>query len=246
MTKSELRQMIREVLKEELNAGSSMNEGIFDKFKKNKPEPAKVEEPKKEEPKKEEPEKKDAFETYTYDEWLQALEYGHKYYAEDGPEAGKTKLWSKAMEIAASKNLCKDVTDCMDAWMKHKGSGNFPHKTYAKHLQEAAISGGQAEGGFLDTAKRAGGAKKEWKDALEGKKTKTVKAKDLKPGMVTSTGEVKKVTDAGWINGKSSVEISYGGIGAQGSHASDCVAADKDYKVLDESLTIDNIFENLF
>jgi hypothetical protein len=112
----------------------SIAEGIFDKFKKKqKQEPAtKQEEPAAEEPKKEEK----GFETYSYDEWIQALEYGHKYYAEDGPEAGKTKLWDKAMEISASENLCKDVTACMDAWMKQKGNNNFPHKSYAKHLEE--------------------------------------------------------------------------------------------------------------
>ena len=113
-------------------------------------------------------------------------------------------------------------------------------------LHEGAMNGGQAEGGFRDTAKRAGGAKKDWKDALEGKKTKTVKAKDLKPGMITSTGEVKSVTNVGWINGKASVEVGYGGIGAQGSYASDCVAADKDYEVLDEACSVDEAFEGLF
>jgi hypothetical protein len=115
-------------------------------------------------------------------------------------------------------------------------------------ITESAYNGGQAEGGFLDTGKRAGGAKKVWKDNLEGKKTKSVKAKDLKPGMITSTGEVKKVTSVGWQNGKPSVEVSYGGIGAQGSHASDVVAADLDYKVLDESIEeeLESIFEGIF
>ena len=103
-------------------------------------------------------------------------------------------------------------------------------------MTEGAFSGGYAQGGALDTAKRAGGQVKVWKDALDGKKTKTVKAKDLKPGMITSTGEVKRVTDIGWSNGKPSVEVSYGGIGAQGSHASDVVAADRDYEVLDEAI----------
>jgi hypothetical protein len=130
--------LLKKGLKESTKATEKVvNEGIFDKFKKNKPATTSVAEPKKEEPEKEEPKKEeDAFPTYTYDEWIQALEYGHKYYVEDGPEACRTKLWNKAMEIAASKNLCKDVTDCMDAWMKHKGTKNFPHKTYAKHLEE--------------------------------------------------------------------------------------------------------------
>jgi hypothetical protein len=119
-------------------------------------------------------------------------------------------------------------------WAKNKGV-NVPQPN-DNNIFESAFTNGQAENGFIDNAKRAGGAKKVWKDALEGKKTKTVKAKDLKPGMITSTGEVKKVTDAGWVNGKHSVEVSYGGIGAQGSHASDCVAADRDYEVLDESI----------
>jgi hypothetical protein len=115
-------------------------------------------------------------------------------------------------------------------------------------ITEGAMNGGYAENGSLDNSKRAGGAKKVSKDALEGKKTKTVKAKDLKPGMITSTGEVKKVTSMGWVNGKPSVEVSYGGIGAQGSHASDVVAADRDYEVLDESLEedLEGIFEGIF
>jgi hypothetical protein len=104
-----------------------------------------------------------------------------------------------------------------------------------KSIREGAFDSGYAEGGSLDTYKRAGGAKKVWKDALEGKKTKTVKAQDLKPGMITSTGKVTQVTNIGWVNGKPSVEVSYGGIGAQGSHASDVVASDREYQVLDES-----------
>ena len=115
-------------------------------------------------------------------------------------------------------------------------------------LREAAISGGQAEGGFKDTGKRAGGSTSQLTfKALDGKKTKTVKAKDLKPGMTTDTGKVMKVTDAGWMNGKPSVEVSYGGIGTQGSYASDVVAADKEYEVLDESFEADDeVFEGLF
>lgn len=116
------------------------------------------------------------------------------------------------------------------------------------NLKEGAFNSGQAEGGFLDTSKRAGGTKKIWKDALKGRKTKIVKAKELKPGMITSTGEVIKVTDVGWVNGEPSIEISYGGIGAQGSYASDVVAVDFDYEVLDESLeeSLENIFEGIF
>jgi len=111
-----------------------IEEGIFDKFRKNKnskeAEPVKDnEEPQKEE---EPEEKKDVFATYSYDEWIGALESAHKYWAEDGPEAAKMKLGSKIFG-----NLYKDIVACMDAWMKHKGTGNFPHKTYAKHLEEA-------------------------------------------------------------------------------------------------------------
>lgn len=115
-----------------------LEEGIFDKFKKKKQE-VPAEEPKKEEPKKEE----EAFTTYSYDEWILALEYGHKYYAEDGPTAGRMKLWDKAIEIAACKNLARDVIACMDAWMKHEGSNNFPHKSYAKHLEEGLFGLGK-------------------------------------------------------------------------------------------------------
>lgn len=108
-----------------------------------------------------------------------------------------------------------------------------------EELNEGAMNGGQAEGGFRDTAARPGGSTNgsgSNHKALDGKKTKTVKAKDLKPGMVTNTGEVKRVTDIGWVNGKQSVEVGYGLIGNRGSYASDVVAADKDYEVLDESL----------
>jgi hypothetical protein len=125
----EYRALLKMGLKE-----STVSEGIFDKFKKNQDTNAPA--AKQEEPKEEPKEKESAGQTYSYAEWMQALEYGHKYYAEDGPEAGKTKLWDKAMDIAASENLCKDVTACMDAWMKHKGSNDFPHKQYAKHLEE--------------------------------------------------------------------------------------------------------------
>ena len=101
---------------------------------------------------------------------------------------------------------------------------------------EESTANGYAEGGFLDTSKRAGGVRKVWKDALEGKKTKTVKAKDLKPGMVTSTGEVQKVIDIGWRGGEPCVEVSYGGIGARGSYACDRVPKDRDYEILDEGI----------
>lgn len=112
-------------------------------------------------------------------------------------------------------------------------------------LKEAAFSGGVASSGSLDTYKRAGGQKKVWKDALEGKKTKTVKAKDLKPGMITSTGEVRSVKDLGWVWGQPTLEIGYGGIGAQGSYASDRVSPDKDYEVLDESCATEKVQEDV-
>jgi hypothetical protein len=126
-----------------------------------------------------------------------------------------------------------------------------------EELKEGAMNGGQAESGFRDTYARAGGPTKKWKDALEGKKTKTVKAKDLKPGMITSTGEVQKVTSTGWDMGGNHkmVEISYGGIGTRGSYASDNVPEDRDYEVLDESMTndsedaledTDEMFEGIF
>lgn len=115
----------------------------------------------------------------------------------------------------------------------------------SNYVKEGAFNGGQAEGGFRDTGKRAGGAKKTWDDALDGKATKSVKAKELKPGMTTSTGKVTKVSNLGWVNGRESVEVSYGGTGAQGSHASDVVPADKEYKVLDESKSIKEAVNNV-
>jgi hypothetical protein len=118
-----------------------------------------------------------------------------------------------------------------------------------RSITEGAMNGGQAEGGSLDTAKRPGGSTSQLKfDKLDGKKTKIVKAKDLKPGMVTDTGTVQKVTNVGWQNGKPSVEVSYGGVGTRGSYASDVVAADRDYEVLDESLEeeLESIFEGIF
>ena len=108
-----------------------------------------------------------------------------------------------------------------------------------EELLEGAYTGGQAEGGFLDTAKRPGGSVAgsgtNFK-ALDGKKTKKVLAKDIKPGMVTDTGKVLTVKDAGYVNGEPSVEIGYGNIGKRGSYASDCVAKDHEYDVLDEAL----------
>lgn len=111
-------------------------------------------------------------------------------------------------------------------------------------ITEGAMNGGQAEGGFLDTAKRPGGATSKNKfNALDGKKTKKVLAKDLKPGMITDTGEVKQVTDRG-----NEIEVSYGGVGNRGSYASDNVAKDHEYDVLDEGIEeeLENIFEGIF
>lgn len=147
----------------------------------------------------------------------------------------------------------KDLEEGLfDKFKKKKSSNSESINESGKHLsldtdelKEAAFSGGYASSGSRDTSKRAGGQKKVWKDANDGKKTKTIKAKDLKPGMITDTGKVTEVTDMGWVNGKPTVEISYGGIGAQGSHASDVVAADKDYQVLDESNSINENINNL-
>lgn len=102
-----------------------------------------------------------------------------------------------------------------------------------------STANGNAEGGFIDNSKRPGGNTKASgsnHQALAGKKTRTVKAKDLKPGMVTNTGEVKRVTNIGWVNGEQSYEIGYGGIGKGGSYASDVVASDKEYEILDEGI----------
>ena len=93
---------------------------------------------------------------------------------------------------------------------------------------------GNAEGGFLDTAKRPGGSTNGSgtnHNALDGKKTKKLLAKDIKPGMITNTGKVLKVIDRG-----NEMEISYGGIGNRGSYASDNVSKDHEYEVLDEGL----------
>ena len=119
----------------EVEDDEALDEGIFDKFKKKSSEPQK-EEP-KEEPKEQAPEapKEEKFTTYTYDEWIQCLEYAHKYW-EEGPETGKMKLYNKAMEIAACENLYKDVLAYMTDWMKSSGHNNFNHKSYAKHLKE--------------------------------------------------------------------------------------------------------------
>jgi len=70
------------------------------------------------------------------------------------------------------------------------------------NLTEAAISGGQAEGGFLDTAKRPGGSTqpdhKSYLGRLKNKNpdlvdTMVIKGKDIKPGMLTQAGQVKEV-----------------------------------------------------
>jgi hypothetical protein len=36
----------------------------------------------------------------------------------------------------------------MDAWMKHSGSNNFPHKDFAKHLEESIDPDSLLEGLF--------------------------------------------------------------------------------------------------
>ena len=77
--------------------------------------------------------------------------------------------------------------------------------------------------------------------SLEGKKTKKVLAKDLKPGMITDTGKILKVTDCG-----NSIEVSYGGIGNRGSHASDNVDKDHVYNVLDESISLHEADDSAF
>lgn len=111
--------------------------------------------------------------------------------------------------------------------------------TEAKSIKEAAFSGGVASNGSVDRYARPGGnTSKATFDKLDNKKTKTVKAKDLKPGMVTDTGKITQVKDVGWRNGKPSVEVSYGGVGNGGSYAADVVAADRDYQVMDESKSI--------
>ena len=101
-----------------------------------------------------------------------------------------------------------------------------------------SLSNGRAEGGFRDTYARPNAStSKLTHDNLKGQKTRKVLARDLKPGMMTDTGTVTKVTDVGWQNGRPTVEISYGGIGARGSYAADVVAANKEYEVLGESFT---------
>lgn len=108
----------------------------------------------------------------------------------------------------------------------------------AKHsLSEGgAMSGGYAQGGALDTYARPGGSigGLHRTDFLAGKKTKQVRAKDLKPGMITNTGKILSVKDIGWLWGEPCVEINYGGIGRQGSHVSETPNKDKLIDVLDE------------
>ena len=119
-------------------------------------------------------------------------------------------------------------------------------KNESKSIKEAAFSGGVASNGSVDRYARPGGhTSKATFDKLDGKKTKTVKAKDLKPGMVTDTGKITQVKDAGWCNGEPSVEVSYGGVGNGGSYAADIVAADRDYQVLDESKSIKESVNNV-
>jgi hypothetical protein len=136
-----------------------IEEGIFDKFKSNKNNKAQAQLANKNEPEKSAessetaPEQKEAFTTYTYDEWIQGVEAAHSLYSEFGKDAYKNPLWSKAMEIAACENLYKDLAAYMDAYMSHKGSGNFPHKSFAKHLKE----------GIFDKSKK-NDIKKTWKE----------------------------------------------------------------------------------
>ena len=99
-----------------------------------------------------------------------------------------------------------------------------------------AMSGGYAQSGAIDTAKRPGASTSHTNfKALDGKKTKKVLAKDIKPGMITNTGKVLTVNNAG-----NRMEIGYGNIGKRGSYASDNVSYDHEYEVLDEAFTEDS------
>ena len=111
-----------------------------------------------------------------------------------------------------------------------------------------AARGGWAQGGALDTYKRPGGSigGLHRTDFLAGKKTKQVRAKDLKPGMITNTGKILGVKDIGWLWGEPCVEINYGGIGRQGSRVSETPNKDKLIDVLDEEEETGDVFEGLY
>ena len=68
------------------------------------------------------------------------------------------------------------------------------------NLREAAMTGGQAEGGFRDTAVRPGGSTQHQMNTYLRRLTSKnpdlvkllpIKGKDLKPGMITHNGQVK-------------------------------------------------------
>lgn len=135
--------------------------------------------------------------------------------------------------------VLKSYNGNADKWIQDTTKG-------MKKVNEAAFSGGVASNGSVDRYARPGGhTSKLTFDKLDGKKTKTVKAKDLKPGMVTDTGKITQVKNAGWHNGKPSVEVSYGGVGNGGSYAADVVEADRDYQVMDESIFIKESVNNV-
>lgn len=58
----------------------------------------------------------------------------------------------------------------------------------------------------------------------------TVKAKDLKKGMVTSTGKITSI-ERNWLNGKEVILVGYG---SNGRYSEDTFPLDKDVKVFDE------------
>jgi hypothetical protein len=221
ITKSELKEMIREALREELNK-TNLNESLSSKFS------------------------IDGFDHEIVDTFEDDGHTGYDIvYAKNGTELVEVEIWDDdspvtVVENLYSNNLFQRVYDSFDGF-----AADLTHKaSRLRGITEGAMNGGQAEGGFLDTAKRPGGTTSKIKfNDFEGKKTKKVLAKDLKPGMVTDTGEVKQVTDRG-----NEIEVSYGGIGNRGSYASDNVAKDHEYEVLDECIEeeLENIFEGIF
>jgi hypothetical protein len=208
ITKSELKEMIREALREELNK-TNLKESLSSKFS------------------------IEGFDHEIVDTFEDGGHTGYDIvYAKNGTELVEVEIWDDdspvtVVENLYSNNLFQRVYDSFDGF-----AADLTHKALRlRGITEGAMNGGQAEGGFLDTAKRPGGTTSKNKfNALDGKKTKKVLAKDLKPGMITDTGEVKQVTDRG-----NEIEVSYGGVGNRGSYASDNVAKDYEYEVLDES-----------
>ena len=104
-----------------------------------------------------------------------------------------------------------------------------------KKLNEFVSDGGYAEGGnVIDNAPRPNASLHKLKfDNLDGKATRTIKASELKPGMTTETGRIRRI-EPDYLNGKKGVNCIYDTVGR--TTPSDFFPADKDVEILEEGI----------